>query len=432
MDSFQLIFAKKPETILSKTEGSASIKSPLISSPSFGIGSAFWETALRFFGHQTEIGLIAAGNPTPDSPVLCTCNFKLTVSRLHTLLTERKINAWILVAPTNGINVWCAACGDEFNAGSVITAIKTSSLDQYITHRRIILPQLAAPGVDPRKVKEITGWQCVWGPVNMDDLPEFLDKLPDSIHHKTDQQRSVRFNSKFRVEMASAYVFPILLILAIPLFLILFFMHLWIWAILSCAMIAFDVYLIFLIWPLLPAHSGTYKTIIGSLTVFFLISFVAWLITDYLKVHILMAASFQGFLAIFNWWPLQVIILLLTGVLLFDADGITPNLRSSLGARKWNKGKMQMTERWGTTYTLTPYGKITAYLEKCTGCGICIGVCPMLIPFIPIETKKVQLRNPETCVNCRACVKRCPTNALFLAPETEEARMALEKLKQKK
>ncbi|MHA1428358.1 MAG: HgcAB-like fusion protein [Candidatus Helarchaeota archaeon] len=428
LDSFQLIYAKKPEKEATEEDLSKILKFPTIPPPLVGFGTKFWQTAMRFFGHQTEIGLIAAGNPSPDSPVLCTCNFKLTVARLYNYLNEKNIDAWILVAPTDGINVWCAACGDEFNAGSVITAIKISSLEKYVNHRQIILPQLAAPGVNPQEIKKATGWSCVWGPVQLYDLAEFLQRLPGSIHHKTERERAVRFNFKFRMEMASAFVIPVLLIIAVPLFLVLFFLHLWIWTILTFAIIAFDTYFIFLIWPIIPVRLGTRKVLIGTLVILTLVSLLAWFITDYLAIHVLMAASFQGFFAFLNWWPLQVVILLLMGVLIYDADGITPKLRSSLGARSWNKGKMHMTERWGVSYTLTPYGKITADLVKCTGCGICVEVCPMLIPIVEKETNKVHLKNPETCVNCRACVKRCPAHALYLAPETEAARQALEKL----
>ncbi len=428
LDSFQLIYAKKPEFEPSEIDQSISLQFPLIEPPSVGVGTTLWQTAMRFFGHQTEIGLISAGNPTPESPVLCTCNFKLTVARLYNYLIEKHTDAWILVAPTDGINVWCAACGGEFNAGSVITAIKIASLNEYVSHRQIILPQLAAPGVDPKKIKEITGWNCIWGPVQMYDLAEFLKKLPHSIHHKTEKERSVRFNLKFRMEMASAFAFPVLLLVSIPLFLVLFFMHLWIWAIFVSTVIVIHVYLIFLFWPIIPAHLGTRKVIIGSLLIIIVISVLAWFVTDYLAIDVLEAASFQGFFAISNWWPLQLVVLILMVVLIYDADGITPKLRSSLGARSWNKGKMHMTERWGSSYTLTPYGKITADLAKCTGCGICVDVCPMVIPMVEKESKKVHLRSPEICVNCRACVKQCPTQALFLMPETAAAKIALEKL----
>ncbi len=427
LDSFRLIHAKKPKDIDPNLKKLASLKFEPIDPPTRGIFSTFWQTAMRIVGHETEIGLIPCGNPTPDRPVLCTCNFKLTVQRLYDLLKKKKIDAWILVTPTDGINVWCAACGDIFNAESVITAIKISSLEKYVNHRTIILPQLGASGIDPKKVKKVTGWECIWGPVNMEDLPEFLENLPNSVRNKTERQRSVRFNTKNRLEMASSFVLPFLLVLTLPLFLALYFLNLWIWTLPILATIAIHVYFVFLFWPIIPTRLGTSKVVIGSIIFLALISGGSWYVTEYLQNHILTAASFHGLLAIFNWWPLQILALILMIFLIYDADGMTPTLRSSLGARSWNKGKLTMLERWGSSYQLTPYGKISINLEQCTGCGVCMDVCPMLIPVIEKKKKKVSLRKPNYCVNCRACVIRCPTNALLLAPETEAAKIALEK-----
>ncbi|MHA1798145.1 MAG: 4Fe-4S binding protein [Candidatus Helarchaeota archaeon] len=75
---------------------------------------------------------------------------------------------------------------------------------------------------------------------------------------------------------------------------------------------------------------------------------------------------------------------------------------------------------------LTPYGKLTLDVEKCSGCGNCVDICPMLIPILDKEMKKIRLRKPETCINCKACINQCPTNALSLTPETEKAKRALE------
>ncbi|MFX0094616.1 MAG: HgcAB-like fusion protein [Candidatus Hodarchaeota archaeon] len=429
MDSFELIYAKNTEETKRSPDFDSFFKFEPLSPPSGGLGSSFWQTGMRFVRHATEIGLIPVGTPTPDSPVLCTCNFKLTVRRLYKLLKKRKIDAWILVAPSDGINVWCGSCGDEFNTGSIITAIKIASLDKYVNHRRIILPQLGAPGIDPKRVNEVTGWHCVWGPVQMEDLPAFLENMPNSIHNKSEKQRTVRFDTKFRLEMASMIVFPLLLFLTLPLGLVLYFLNSLIWIFPILATLSLYVYFIFFFWPAIPVHSGTGKGIIGSLIFLTLIFLSSWFVTDYLQVYTLMAGSLQGILAGFNWWPLQLSVILGMFMLVFDADGLTPTLRSSFGVRSWNKGQLKMT---GMPYELTPYGKITVVTEKCTGCGICVDVCPMLIPHVDLDTKKVQLQTPNLCVNCRACVKQCPTEALFLTPETEAAKEALKRFLEKK
>jgi demethylmenaquinone methyltransferase/2-methoxy-6-polyprenyl-1,4-benzoquinol methylase len=425
LDSFQLIIARKPKESDAEGTTTSSIKFKPIEPPSRSVLSTLWETAARMIGHSTEIGLIPVGEPTPDSPVLCTCNFELTVRRLYKLLKTSKINSWILVAPTDGINVWCASCGDNFNAGSVIMAIKVSSLERYVNHRRIILPQLGASGIDSKKVSQITGWHCIWGPVHMNDIPSFLADFPKSIRNKTERQKAVRFGAVDRLEMASAIFFPILLLLMLPLSLVLFLLNQRIWIIPIVFTMLIQIYGLFLLWPIIPSGLGTCKTGIWSVVIIVLISLASWYTTGVLQLPFPELPYFQDFFAFLNWWPILAVILILLIILIYDADGMTPTLRSSLAARSWNKGKTEVQERWGSSYSLLPYGEISVILDSCNGCGVCVDVCPMLIPFMDKESRKVLLRIPERCVNCRACINRCPEKALFLKPETEAARQAL-------
>jgi ubiquinone/menaquinone biosynthesis C-methylase UbiE/ferredoxin len=428
LDSFQLIIARKPKEPNTERESIPSTKFEPIGPPSGGVLTTFWETAARMIGHSTEIGLLPVGEPTQDSPVLCTCNFELTVRRLYKLLTNSGIDSWILVAPTGGINVWCSSCGKNFNAGSVITAIKVSSLEKYVNHRRIILPQLGASGIDSRKVNQITGWHCVWGPVQMEDIPSFLSEMPKSTRNKTERQRSVRFGISARLEMASALFFPILLLLILPLSLVLYFLNQYVWILPILLTMLIQIYGLFLFWPIIPVRLGTSKTILWSILTIVLISSMSWYTTNVLHIPFPDTPYFQNILAIINWWPILAVVLILMAILVYDADGMTPTLRSSLAARSWNKGNTEVQERWGSSYSLLPYGEISVILDSCNGCGVCVDVCPMLIPFVDEESRKVVLRTPERCVNCRACVNRCPENALFLKPETEAAKQALLKL----
>jgi len=87
----------------------------------------------------------------------------------------RKRDVWLLVADSKGVNVWCAAGGDEFNTRSVVSALKTSGISDLVDHRTVILPPLGGPGIRAAEVKKQTGWSVKWGPVRMNDIPRFLE-----------------------------------------------------------------------------------------------------------------------------------------------------------------------------------------------------------------------------------------------------------------
>jgi hypothetical protein len=117
-------------------------------------------------------GLYAVGSPDNSSPVLVTANYKLSFDHLRSHLT--KINTWILVLDTRGINVWCAAGKGTFGTQELIYRLQKTQLDRVVEHRTLILPQLSATGVNGHKVKKECGFKVAWGPVAASDLPTFL------------------------------------------------------------------------------------------------------------------------------------------------------------------------------------------------------------------------------------------------------------------
>jgi hypothetical protein len=140
--------------------------------------SDHWGTIKARWGvgrmHYTlDPGLYALGEPDDQSPVLVTANYKMSFDRLREALPNR--NAWILVLDTKGINVWCAAGKGTFGTDELVRRVEFSGLNQVVSHRQLILPQLSGPGVAAYRVKKRTGFQAVFGPIRAPDLPIFLD-----------------------------------------------------------------------------------------------------------------------------------------------------------------------------------------------------------------------------------------------------------------
>ena len=117
-------------------------------------------------------GLYALGAPGGDSPVLVTANYKLTFDVLRR--DAAGLDAWILVLDTYGVNVWCAAGEGTFGTEEVIRRVTEARLPEVVSHRRLILPQLGAPGVAAHKVHNGCGFSVVYGPVRARDIREFL------------------------------------------------------------------------------------------------------------------------------------------------------------------------------------------------------------------------------------------------------------------
>jgi len=69
---------------------------------------------------------------------------------------------------------------------------------------------------------------------------------------------------------------------------------------------------------------------------------------------------------------------------------------------------------------LEPNGKtIVAHVdsEKCTGCGICVSLCPN--EAIVIEDAAAV--DPARCSGCGACVYQCPMEAIYLVQNEQSA-----------
>jgi hypothetical protein len=148
--------------------------------------------------YRVSPGLYGVGTPSASSPVLVTANYKLTFDALRRELGG--VDAWILVLDTHGVNVWCAAGKGTFGTRELERMLLAGRVDQVVTHRTLVLPQLGAPGVAAHEVARDAGWKVRYGPVRAADLPAYLA----AGMKKDDAMRRVTFKAAERMVIAPA------------------------------------------------------------------------------------------------------------------------------------------------------------------------------------------------------------------------------------
>ncbi|MBE3039128.1 MAG: carbon monoxide dehydrogenase [Chloroflexi bacterium] len=208
--------------------------------------------------HRLEPGLYAVGNPTPDSPVFVTANYTLSFDALRSSLEG--IDGYILVLDTQGINVWCAAGKGTFGTNEIVLRVMITRLGEVVQHRKLILPQLGAPGVAAHEVKKRTSFRVEYGPVRAVDLPEYL-----KTHKATPEMRRVEFPLRDRLVLVPVeFVHVILPMLAVAV--VLYFVGGLVSAFAAVAAAMAGAVLFPLLLPWLPTHNFSTKGfILGGL-----------------------------------------------------------------------------------------------------------------------------------------------------------------------
>ena len=347
-----------------------------------------WGFLFRLFPCPVKTGLYRIGDPGPDSPVLVTCNFDLTVRRLLRILKE--LDLWFLVADSKGINVWCAAGANEFNTQSVVSVVKTSNIVERVNHRTLILPPLGAPGIKRSEVKAMTGWKVKWGPVRAEDIPRYIrDGL-----QRTEQMKRVTYNLKERLDTALGAVFIFYLLGGIGF---LLFGRFLLVEYLLIGPLGF--FLFFGLCPYLPGKNGIAKALVldAILAAVFLALETFW-DTSGLPVR-------RDFI-------LLLIFILLSGLELGGLASTMPSaldpVLAKMGIKKIGNipiaGEIRIE-------LLAGEREIQYTREACKGCRSCVEICPQGVWELDHQ-KKASMTHAEKCTACCACLVQCEGGAI--------------------
>ncbi len=148
------------------------------------------------YTYKIPSGVYAIGTPEKGAPMFVTCNYKLTVDLIRSSLAD--YNCFLLVLDTDGINVWCAAGKGTFSSRELIYQLHKHQVKKTLGVRTVYLPQLGASTMEPHLVRQYTGVQVKYGPVDGKDLPNFIENG----FIATKEMRRVTFTLKERMILA--------------------------------------------------------------------------------------------------------------------------------------------------------------------------------------------------------------------------------------
>ncbi|TXT58941.1 MAG: conserved membrane protein of unknown function [Promethearchaeota archaeon] len=144
-----------------------------------------------------EPGIYKSGNPNQDSPIIVTSNYVYTYIKVMRDLND--IDAWVLCADSRGINVWCAARGDDFGNKQLIEIVEATDIENLTNKKRLFLPQLSAGGVSAPKLYKYNPnfpFKIIYGPIWSKYLPQYLQELPSK---KSDDMKIAKFTLTHRI-----------------------------------------------------------------------------------------------------------------------------------------------------------------------------------------------------------------------------------------
>ena len=121
-------------------------------------------------------GLYEIGKPTEISPVFVTGNFALTYFLVKGDIENSKIDAYLVVADSEGISVESSVAGRRLTAEKFAEAIKTSGLDKKLKKKVVVIPGRAAR-LSGELEELLPSWKVLVGPRDSSGIPDYVEKV---------------------------------------------------------------------------------------------------------------------------------------------------------------------------------------------------------------------------------------------------------------
>jgi ubiquinone/menaquinone biosynthesis C-methylase UbiE len=214
---------------------------------------------------SVKSGLYRLGKPNSASPLFLTSNFYMTFKAVVKALQGQ--DCWLLVEDSEGWNVWCATGAGVFNAEKAWALMRAYDLEAILDNNelpRIVIPRLG--GKIARRLKELSGWEVIKGPIQARDLPEFIENNLITTPAMRSLDRYYDLPHRLRIGTLSALIAPIC---AIPF---LFVLREYLGLFLAFGVLSSFVLAVFHYW--IPGRTGIVKELVlGALLS---VGYVGW------------------------------------------------------------------------------------------------------------------------------------------------------------